>query len=173
MRFRGWGEETDLRPRYFRKAIWRGPRLVLSPHPSWLPPLPTQPPLHLAGLTYCALGALTLLGRLHDGISSSDNLTHWLTARQVLLEPKDLLPEGDDDDEEEDSGNGKGAATATAAAQQQQQAEVEISGGGVCAGFNGRCSKRGDTCYSYWVGGSLAVRISIPPPQSFIPPPPP
>jgi len=25
------------------------------------------------------------------------------------------------------------------------------------AGFNGRCNKIADTCYSWWVGGSLAV----------------
>ncbi len=25
------------------------------------------------------------------------------------------------------------------------------------AGFNGRCNKVADTCYSWWVGGSLAV----------------
>ena len=26
------------------------------------------------------------------------------------------------------------------------------------AGFNGRCNKVADTCYSFWVGGTLAVR---------------
>ena len=26
------------------------------------------------------------------------------------------------------------------------------------AGFSGRCSKIADTCYSFWVGGTLAVR---------------
>lgn len=30
------------------------------------------------------------------------------------------------------------------------------------AGFNGRCNKVADTCYSWWVGGSLAVsKVSV------------
>ena len=27
------------------------------------------------------------------------------------------------------------------------------------AGFNGRCNKESDTCYSFWAGGSLAVSL--------------
>lgn len=30
-------------------------------------------------------------------------------------------------------------------------------------GFNGRCNKRVDTCYAFWVGASLDVCISNPP----------
>lgn len=29
------------------------------------------------------------------------------------------------------------------------------------AGFNGRCNKACDTCYSFWVGGNLAVSIQL------------
>jgi geranylgeranyl transferase type-1 subunit beta len=29
--------------------------------------------------------------------------------------------------------------------------------GPLCAGFSGRCNKLADTCYSYWVGGSLTL----------------
>ena len=31
-----------------------------------------------------------------------------------------------------------------------------------CAGFNGRCNKVSDTCYGFWVGGALAVRLFPP-----------
>lgn len=31
------------------------------------------------------------------------------------------------------------------------------------AGFNGRCNKVCDTCYSFWVGGNLAVSIRLHP----------
>lgn len=34
-------------------------------------------------------------------------------------------------------------------------------------GFNGRCNKIADTCYSWWVGASLAVRTPFP--YNFIP----
>jgi geranylgeranyl transferase type-1 subunit beta len=27
-------------------------------------------------------------------------------------------------------------------------------------GFNGRCNKIADTCYAFWVHGSLSVRLS-------------
>ena len=37
-------------------------------------------------------------------------------------------------------------------------AEARASPGeSACAGFNGRCNKVADTCYSWWVGGSLGV----------------
>ena len=28
-------------------------------------------------------------------------------------------------------------------------------------GFNGRCNKKADTCYAFWVGASLAVSLAI------------
>lgn len=35
---------------------------------------------------------------------------------------------------------------------------LEVNPGDVfCAGFNGRCNKPADTCYSFWVGGALCV----------------
>ena len=33
-----------------------------------------------------------------------------------------------------------------------------IEGSFLWAGFNGRCNKLADTCYSFWTAGSLAVR---------------
>jgi len=41
------------------------------------------------------------------------------------------------------------------------------------AGFNGRCNKVADTCYSFWVGGTLSVTpLSLPLSPSLPPPPP-
>ena len=33
----------------------------------------------------------------------------------------------------------------------------------IFAGFNGRCNKPADTCYSFWAGGALAVSLGFPP----------
>lgn len=30
-----------------------------------------------------------------------------------------------------------------------------------CAGFNGRCNKFADTCYSFWNGATLMVRVAL------------
>lgn len=103
-----------------------------------------------AGLTYCALGALSLLGHLHPnmgGISSHDNLTRWLVSRQVPFEHQDRYNEEDYEDPVIES---------TADEEiERKKAELESDGIPTWAGFNGRCNKRGDTCYSFWVGGSL------------------
>lgn len=103
-----------------------------------------------AGLTYCALGALSLLDRLapnKGGISSHENLIRWLVSRQMPLEHRDGYNEEDYEalaiESTTDEGGGNN--------------DVELGSDGIpiWAGFNGRCNKRGDTCYSFWVGGSL------------------
>lgn len=32
-----------------------------------------------------------------------------------------------------------------------------------CVGFNGRCNKVADTCYCWWVGGTLSVSLPVQP----------
>eukprot|EP01094_Clydonella_sp_ATCC50884_P015448 TRINITY_DN2604_c0_g1_i1.p1 TRINITY_DN2604_c0_g1~~TRINITY_DN2604_c0_g1_i1.p1 ORF type:complete len:397 (+),score=101.41 TRINITY_DN2604_c0_g1_i1:171-1193(+) len=59
------------------------------------------------GSTYCALAALSLLGRI-DELEGKDSLVRWLLERQI-------------------------------------------------SGFQGRVEKVADTCYSWWVGASLAM----------------
>lgn len=112
--------------------------------------LPSQTPLLnlSAGLTYCALGALSLLDRLHPnkgGISSHENLARWLVSRQMPFEHQD----GHNEDE--------ALAIKSTADEEKESSQVELGSDGIpiWAGFNGRCNKRGDTCYSFWVGGSL------------------
>ncbi|KAL7274525.1 geranylgeranyl transferase type-1 subunit beta [Rhizina undulata] len=100
-----------------------------------------------AGLTYCAISALSLLNRLHPesestGISSHANLTKWLVHRQT---PHGVRDELEDDELEEAILHGV------------DKVELGSDGRPLRGGFHGRCNKRADTCYSFWVGGSLDV----------------
>lgn len=102
-----------------------------------------------AGLTYCALSALSLLDRLgpnKGGISSHENLIRWLVSRQIPFEHQDEYSE---DYEAPAIGTDEGGG--------DKNIELGLDGIPIWAGFNGRCNKRGDTCYSFWVGGSLDV----------------
>ncbi|KAI5848654.1 terpenoid cyclases/protein prenyltransferase alpha-alpha toroid [Morchella snyderi] len=105
-----------------------------------------------AGHTYCAISALSLLNRLKPtdtGISSSDNIVRWLVSRQIPFEARD----GYDEEEIEE------LITEGTEETRLQATHVEAGADNhpLWAGFNGRCGKRGDTCYSFWVGGSLDV----------------
>jgi len=109
-------------------------------------------------LTYCAIGALALLSRLHptsDGLSAHANILRWLTSRQVPSQAQDELR---DEEYKSQIANGE---------EQDFTAGAAISygtdGRPLWAGFNGRCNKKTDTCYSFWVCGSLDVNL---PPHS-------
>lgn len=95
-----------------------------------------------------------------------DRLLHWLVNRQTSV-----LQE----DEEYEVSDGETAGTATSEMPDPSNVEAivvppsEISRAGtpsldvvleelLWAGFNGRCNKTADTCYSFWNGGTLAVR---------------
>ena len=139
--------------------------------------------MSLAGLTYCALGTLSFLGLMpgdatNPGRSSTgpatryDDLIRWLTYRQTTL-----LYE--DDEEEETQKEQDDSQTADAVkphqnprpeADERLQVDETISSLPIlpeasqlsreawdCAGFNGRVNKIADTCYCFWVTGSLAV----------------
>ncbi|KAI5820804.1 terpenoid cyclases/protein prenyltransferase alpha-alpha toroid [Pyronema omphalodes] len=102
-----------------------------------------------AGMTYCAVAALSLLGRLEDGISNHEDLVRWLVQRQVPFEERHVM----DDEEWADI-----LATGTDA---EKAAGIEIKLGAdgkpIWAGFHGRCNKKADTCYSFWIGGTLSI----------------
>lgn len=66
------------------------------------------------------------------GLTDVDHTTRWLLSRQTALL---------EDDEEDDD------------------VVVEVDHELQWAGFNGRPNKIADTCYSWWVCGSLAVSI--------------
>lgn len=108
-----------------------------------------------AGMTYCALGALSLLGVLKETAINRDGLLSWLLSRQVAF--KNIHGMTEEDYTEIQNGDNE--------EEKQALEEVELmddgSGRPKCAGFNGRCNKMPDTCYSFWVGASLEVRRAL------------
>ena len=133
-------------------------------------------PALAAGLTYAAIGALTFLSRtpgynvnppiLTPGTIEFESLVNWLVSRQTSdLDDEDV---GDEDLDERHSGPGE---------TQSSQVDVEnvpLEDGLASlpfippqspesiqwAGFNGRCNKIADTCYSFWTSATLVVRVS-------------
>lgn len=83
----------------------------------------------------------------------------WLASRQT----SDL----GEDDEDEDENDGNGQIEPPGHDNQSQSLEdralalpciTPIAGDTIsCAGFNGRCNKVADTCYSFWNGATLMV----------------
>lgn len=141
----------------------------------------------LAGETFCGVAVLKLLGRLpsspptaeghhvQDAYLNSDfveQVTRWLVYRQTLQ-----LHEEGEEDEDEDANDGQtempngmaftpgfklegSHAVKTPPAQlgPPQAASIEATSEQLLwAGFNGRCNKVADTCYAWWVGGSLGM----------------
>jgi geranylgeranyl transferase type-1 subunit beta len=99
------------------------------------------------GFTFCAISALSLVNRLPNdvergsltdgalsGISDLDLTLRWLISRQTTY-----LDEGDEDTE---LGDVK---------------DSTIQPILPWVGFNGRCNKIADTCYSWWDAASLAL----------------
>ena len=132
-----------------------------------------------AGSTYNGVTALSLLRKLpRDGPKSKaekmmsvefvDNLTRWLVSRQTLLLHED---EGLTIDEEDSSNSNPsftpqtfhviGSSPAKAHADVASvPLSVEVSAEEILyVGVNGRCNKVADTCYTFWVGGSLGVSL--------------
>jgi geranylgeranyl transferase type-1 subunit beta len=133
----------------------------------------------LAGFTYCAISALSFLERLPLGVVSPSepsphddrirglfnlNLTlHWLASRQTAtLDGEDAF---DTNEDETDSSttyhNARSSVKLSSfpskvgeiSYQGQPTSHVEIR----WTGMNGRCNKIADTCYAFWVCGSLCV----------------
>ncbi|OBS21562.1 hypothetical protein FPOA_07898 [Fusarium poae] len=102
-----------------------------------------------AGYAYCAIGALSLLDRPLDstlvhspekamevGIPNRQGLIQFLASR-----PFAYLPQEEEDDEVEENFIESNIGTA-------DYGHI---------GFNGRWNKKADTCYCWWVGGTLAM----------------
>ncbi len=110
------------------------------------------------GYAYCAIAALSLLDRplsnspachpsamLDSSIRDMPGLLHWLTARQfAYLEPP---PPADDEASDEEDVN---------FVLPQRLADLSVVENTRLVACNGRCNKVADTCYTWWVGGSLA-----------------
>lgn len=124
-----------------------------------------------AGLTYCAIGALTFLGRLSSekqapllspGSEEFESLVRWLVARQT----SDF---GEESDEDQPTRSEKTQESLTQAVEGlhlddpvdalpaiKPPTEKSL----LWAGFNGRSNKIADTCYSFWNTATLAVGFS-------------
>ncbi|KAL3472802.1 terpenoid cyclases/protein prenyltransferase alpha-alpha toroid [Aspergillus californicus] len=125
-----------------------------------------------SGHTYCAIGALTFLDRVSNsskqvslkspGSQQFESLIHWLVSRQTTE-----LDEGDH--EEDDSDDAEGSANDNSQSLSEAVDGLKIdetidqlpnitSPSQQClqwAGFNGRCNKYADTCYSFWNTATL------------------
>ena len=138
-------------------------------------------PASAAGETYSGVGALSLLGRLPrkwqspaEGKTMSpefvENMTRWLVARQTLMLQEDGEDLTMDDDDSVDplpvpviepdffqpTFHVIGAFPVPLAHISQPLPEVSLYER-QWVGVNGRCNKVADTCYSFWVGGTLGV----------------
>ncbi|KAF2090626.1 geranylgeranyl transferas-like protein type i beta subunit [Saccharata proteae CBS 121410] len=144
----------------------------------------SEAPFHEAhaGFTYCAIGALSFLNRLPPNITASHTnnttplpgipdpalLTRWLVMRQTAT-----LDEEDASDtyaDETDSAVTCHDAHSYVKLQQfpSQKGEMSFRDRPTThfelqwAGFNGRCNKIADTCYAWWVEGSLSMLDALP-----------
>ncbi|OJJ47458.1 hypothetical protein ASPZODRAFT_130926 [Penicilliopsis zonata CBS 506.65] len=125
-----------------------------------------------SGLTYCGIGALTFLYRTHSdqshpipkllspGTPEFESLVRWLVSRQT----SELGEEESDDDEEEDEDEND-ETHALRLNIQGLTLDDKIFGLHALepcrsiqwAGFNGRCNKLADTCYSFWNMATLLM----------------
>ncbi|CAP74307.1 Pc14g01660 [Penicillium rubens Wisconsin 54-1255] len=114
-----------------------------------------------SGHTYCAIGSLDFLRRtcndlkpvplLSAGSNQFEALITWLASRQTAQ-----LEEPDEDEDEEQR-----EVTDTGSIDNRVRGLPNVQPIGAdtisCAGFNGRCNKYADTCYSFWNGATLMM----------------
>ncbi|KAL4797339.1 terpenoid cyclases/protein prenyltransferase alpha-alpha toroid [Aspergillus venezuelensis] len=122
-----------------------------------------------SGHTYCAINTLMFLDRssndskrpplVSPGSPQFESLVRWLVARQTYE-----LGEEDEEDEDEDVAAGEEDQYLSKAVDKLNLEEgidtlcaIQPPGEEVLqwAGFNGRCNKYADTCYSFWNGATL------------------
>lgn len=122
-----------------------------------------------AGYAYCAVAALAMLDRplesgsdgdeqrtpyhfakdseiLCKGVGDLQRLVSFLMSRQFAYINPPSKEEEDDDDDDEDP------ETANF-----RLADISLTDDAKYIGFNGRCNKIADTCYTWWTQGTLAV----------------
>ncbi|KAH6709319.1 terpenoid cyclases/protein prenyltransferase alpha-alpha toroid [Leptodontidium sp. 2 PMI_412] len=117
-----------------------------------------------AGYTYCAIAALSFLGRLPNaslqtkvdqskvpqpGLTDRIATIGWLLSRQVGYIDED------EEDEEEDEVSQE--PIVKLAGVYKDDRLVIAAEDHEFVGLNGRCNKPVDTCYSFWVAGSLSL----------------
>ncbi|RKF54851.1 Geranylgeranyl transferase type-1 subunit beta [Golovinomyces cichoracearum] len=112
-----------------------------------------------AGYTYCAIASLSFLDRLPSltetpanrmsGILNVSDTLRWLVSRQVACQTFDK----EEVDKDEETG-----CKSRRSSQDQVNPNCEINQTVEdFIGFNGRCNKRVDTCYTFWVTASLKL----------------
>lgn len=117
-----------------------------------------------AGYGYCAVAALALLDRppegtpetqnhaagdvLRKGIPDAPALVRWLSARQFEYVQRE---NGADDDDDPETSNFHQVDLPSSSADPSAPPQVKH------IGFNGRCNKIADTCYTWWNLGTQAV----------------
>ncbi|PYH94448.1 geranylgeranyl transferase beta subunit [Aspergillus ellipticus CBS 707.79] len=128
-----------------------------------------------AGHTYCAMGALSFLSRMSKnqrpppvllpGAKEFESLIRWLVSRQTAE-----LGEAEESDEEDSPEADEIQKPPTA----DEEFELNAGLAGLpsiapptedslrYAGFNGRCNKYADTCYSFWNMATLAMMDRLP-----------
>lgn len=87
---------------------------------------------------------------LSAGSRQFEALTTWLASRQTAEIEE---PEEDEEDEPQQTFKGN-IADGVHGLPNIERLEADTI---TCAGFNGRCNKYADTCYSFWNGATLVV----------------
>jgi geranylgeranyl transferase type-1 subunit beta len=128
-----------------------------------------------AGMAYCGIGALTFLSRtrnqkLKTNLLSPETKEHAALLRWLVLRQTAELDTEDDSDYED---NDEGEKESIAIKNSKYVADVKNINDRIprlpdlmpvkkwdydWAGFNGRQNKPADTCYCFWVNGTIAVR---------------
>ncbi|KAL4975751.1 terpenoid cyclases/protein prenyltransferase alpha-alpha toroid [Aspergillus desertorum] len=132
-----------------------------------------------SGHTYCAVNTLTFLNRLSDdskrvslvspGSHQFESLVRWLALRQT-----NELGDEDENDDDDDNTNGQ-ADDIQGLSKAVDELDLHRSIDALpnilppgeeslqYAGFNGRCNKYADTCYSFWNTATLNMlgRLSM------------
>ncbi|KAF3393814.1 Geranylgeranyl transferase type-1 subunit beta [Penicillium rolfsii] len=134
-----------------------------------------------SGHTYCAVGSLHFLRQetdrtpyaqlLSPGSRKFETLVGWLASRQtdkLLGEEEEEEEEEEEKEEAADNDNEEESPSAEAEVETGTESVEDLirglpnmtplSGDTIsCAGFNGRCNKLADTCYSFWNGAALMM----------------
>lgn len=87
------------------------------------------------------------------GLTNLSATIKWLVSRQLKY-----LDEDEEEEEEEEKEVPK-SVFAGVDDEEPPTRDGSSLEGNPFVGFNGRCNKRADTCYSFWVTASLAVSV--------------
>lgn len=112
----------------------------------------------IAGYAFCAIAALELLGRAPEGNpsttpSSGDLFTRGIADLPGLLRwlgSRSFLYKTDEEEEEEEEWHESIVTDVTPKTLLQPACHPLL-------GFNGRCNKHADSCYTWWTVSSLAI----------------